>query len=57
MGDKVIQEYPELEVIAGQVADRMCYDCNRSTRGVESEMPYKAKYVLEQAIKILNKRV
>ena len=49
--------YPELDVIARQVADRTAFDCNRSTQGIESEMPYRAKYVLERALLILQARV
>lgn len=50
-------EYPELNEIAEKVTDIICFMINRFTQGVESAMPYRAQYVLEETIKLLKKRV
>jgi len=46
-------EYPELDSIAKKIADDTARNINKATREVESEMPYKTQYVLEEIIKIL----
>ncbi len=50
-------EYPELYKIAQAVADNTCKKINERTADVKSEMPYKAQWVLEETIKILQERV
>lgn len=56
-------KYPELYKIALTIADDTCREINKQTEdfggfaAVESEMPYKAQWVLEEAIKILQERV
>jgi len=46
----------ELDEIAKEIADSACNEINRRVK-YESEIPYKAQYVLEEAIKILMDRV
>jgi hypothetical protein len=56
-------KYPKLYKIALKIADDTCREINKQTEdfgdfaAVESEMPYKAQWVLEEAIKILQERV
>ncbi len=50
-------EYPELYKIAQTIADNTCREINKQTKNVESKMPYKAQWVLEETIKILQERV
>lgn len=52
-----IKKYPSLDEIAKDIANTICRKINASVVGVESEMPYKAQYVLEETIKILQDRV
>jgi hypothetical protein len=49
--------YPELDAIAERVASAACRNINEGINGVESEMPYRAQYVLEKTIELLQKRV
>jgi len=46
-------KYPELDTIAKKIADDTARTINKAVKEVESEMPYKTQYVLEEAIKIL----
>lgn len=52
-----LSKYPELDKIAKTVAIKTCKEINKCVRDVKSEMPYKAQYVLEETIKILEKLV
>lgn len=45
--------YPELKEIAKEIAKETCLAINARTKDVVSEMPYKAQFVLEKVIKIL----
>jgi len=45
--------YPELDNLARKIADDTARSINKAVKEVESEMPYKTQYVLEEAIKIL----
>lgn len=49
--------YPELETIADELADDVARNINARVREVDSEMPYKAQYVLEVLIRLLEERV
>jgi septum formation topological specificity factor MinE len=53
----IIKKYPELDEIAVRIAMTVLNQCNTETIGVESEMPYKAQYVLEMIIQKLEERV
>jgi hypothetical protein len=53
----VIKKYPELDEIANEIACTVLAQCNTRTRNVKSEMPYKAQYVLEEIIQLLEKQV
>jgi hypothetical protein len=53
----VIKKYPELDEIATEIANTVLAQCNSKTKGVKSEMPYKAQYVLEMIIQKLEAQV
>lgn len=53
IGDK----YPELDAIASEVAQLVGGEINSRVQMVESEMPYRAQYVLEELIKMLEQAV
>ncbi len=50
-------KYPELDKIAAKLADDTAKAINAAIKDVESKMPYKAQYVLEEVIKDLKERV
>jgi len=50
-------KYPELNKLAKEMADDIFHDINTAAKNVESEMPYKAQYVLEEIIINLEKMV
>lgn len=52
-----IKGYPELKAVAKEVAKKVGEEINSAVMDIESEMPYKAKYVLEEVIKILQAHV
>jgi len=49
--------YPELTSIAKEISKETCIQINTKVKDVESEMPYKAQYVLEELIKLLEEKV
>ena len=49
--------YPELYTIAEGIARDTLAQCNEQVSSVQSEMQYKAKFVLETLIEILRKSV
>jgi hypothetical protein len=53
----VIKTYPELDEIATNIVLITVSEINNMTRNIESEMPYKAQYVLEEVIKKLEELV
>jgi hypothetical protein len=50
-------KYPELDDIAKGLAYEVSMEINKRTAAVTSEMPYKAQYVLEELIKLLQQKV
>lgn len=50
-------KYPELTAIAKKLSESVARQINDLTKDVKSEMPYKAKYVLEEVIKLLEEKV
>lgn len=50
-------KYPELDRIAKQLASKVTKMISDETRNVNSKMPYKAQYVLEELIKHLEDAV
>jgi hypothetical protein len=52
-----IEKFPELDAIADKLAYDTAMKINKSVEGVKSKMPYKAQYVLEQLIKMLQAKV
>lgn len=51
------QRYPELAEVSMRLANEVCVKINAEARLVESAMPYKAQFILEEMIKILEERV
>ena len=49
--------YPELRTIAKEISRDTCIAINEKTKDVVSEMPYKAQFVLEEVIQILQSKV
>lgn len=49
--------YPELAEVSMRLANEVCVKINAEARLVESAMPYKAQFILEEMIKILEERV
>jgi len=50
-------EYPELQAIVDEMTETIINDINAKTEGVQSKMPYKAQWVLEELAKALQERV
>jgi hypothetical protein len=55
--DVRMKKYPELEKLAMKLARDLGYEINRKTENLKSDMPYKAQYVLERIIDILQDAV
>ncbi len=51
------KKYPELDKISKKIANEVAKMINKEAANVESEMPYKAQYILETLIPILDKMV
>lgn len=56
-GVKAKSKYPELDKLAKKIGKDVATQINKETSRVKSEMPYKAQYVLEELIEILQKLV
>lgn len=54
---KKISRFPELDKIAKKLSTDFLKVIYKETKDVESEMPYKSQYVLEEVIKYLEERV
>lgn len=52
-----MKKYPELDRLANILASNTCWLINSCVRDIEAETPYKAQYILEQVIKLLEDRV
>lgn len=57
MDNKENSEYPELDKIAVDLSALVAMEINTRVRFVESKMPYKGQYVLEELIKHLEAKV
>ena len=55
--EKPIRTYPELTKVAQKMAIQIAMDINNIAPTIESEMPYKAQFILEELIKELESRV
>lgn len=49
--------YPELQAIVDEMANSVCMEINKRAEGVQSKMPYKAQWILEELAKELQRRV
>jgi hypothetical protein len=52
-----LERYPEFTKLVQQIANETCKKINWEAHKIESEMPYKAQFVLEEVIQELQKRV
>lgn len=52
-----ISRYPELEELAMTIAKDVCKRINKDAPKIESKMPYRQQYVLEELLKILQEAV
>jgi hypothetical protein len=50
-------KYPELDIIVNELVNETCCMINQKICYIESKMPYKAQYILEELIKKLQERV
>ena len=51
------EKYPELRKIADKIADETSDKINKEVKNVESKMPYKAQWVLEEVVRDLKDRI
>jgi hypothetical protein len=51
------EQYPELDELAESIAGMVGREINKRVRSINSEMPYKAQYVLEEVIQHLQEQV
>lgn len=51
------EQFPELDKLALELAHHVAKEINKRVKGVESKMPYKAQYVLEELIEHLQEMV
>lgn len=52
-----IKTYPELTKIAKDLSTRVAMEVNSLAEHVQSEMPYKARFILEELINFLEEKV
>ena len=57
MKQELNNKYPELREVAKDITKEVAIMINRKVVNVESEMPYKYQWVLEQVIQNLQKLV
>ncbi len=57
MSEQIIKHYLELDNIAMEIAKNAGNIINTLTHKIESKCPYKAQYVLEKLIEILEQAV
>ena len=50
-------KYPELRKIAWQIARDTATRINKESQTVESEMPYKAQWILEEVVDVLKEAI
>lgn len=50
-------QYPEFEHATEAISQNACRLINEYAKNIQSEMPYKAQYLLEEVIKNLQERV
>lgn len=51
------EQYPELMQIVEILADEVSIKINQAALEVQTEMPYKEQWILEELIKVLQERV
>jgi hypothetical protein len=53
----MLKTYPELRECAEEIANLTAFAINQAASRTESEMPYKAQFILETVIELLQNRV
>jgi len=52
-----LEQYPEFKKLVNELADDVCRKINTKALKIESKMPYKAQFTLEELIRVLEDRV
>lgn len=52
-----LQRYPEFKPLVDKLVHSVILEINAEARKIESEMPYKAQFTLEEVIRELEERV
>lgn len=52
-----LERYPEFAEVVGKISDMVINTINEEKDKIESEMPYKAQFILEEVIKSLKEKV
>jgi hypothetical protein len=52
-----LERYPEFKKLVNKLADEVCTQINEEAPKIESEMPYKQQFVLEEIVRILESRI
>jgi len=52
-----LDRYPEFKELVNDLADDVSKKINKEARKIESKMPYKSQFVLEEVIRLLEDRV
>ena len=52
-----LERYPEFKKLVSQIAEQVAVTINKEAKKIESDMPYKCQFVLEEVIQNLEKRV
>lgn len=55
--NEIVKKYPELDAISYKLFNYVINEINKQVKNIESEMPYKAQYVLEKLIYKLEQSV
>jgi len=52
-----LQRYPEFKPLVDKIVHTVIREINAEARNIESQMPYKAQFTLEEVIRELEERV
>lgn len=52
-----LERYPEFKKLVSKIAEQVAVTINKEAKKIQSEMPYKCQFVLEEVIQNLEKRV
>ncbi|HEY4755786.1 MAG TPA: hypothetical protein VIH28_07015 [Ignavibacteriaceae bacterium] len=52
-----LERYPEFKEVVAKIASQVCKEIKKEAKNVDSEMPYKEQFILEELIQNLQDRV